>query len=189
MRTFIAVDFPSEFVEEVASLARSLERQVKGRFMPRENYHLTLAFLGEVDEADTRRIMDAMDAACAGISPLELTCTGLGTFGKKHNATLWLGLDEGVRSGADEEPELKPNLTGLAANLREELLTHSIAFDDKPFRPHITLARHADVSRGDLAALPFPAGCTATEVVLFKSILDRTGATYKPLYTLELKGS
>ena len=174
MRAFVALRFPEEFVDDVAELARSLEGSFKGRFLPRQNYHLTLAFLGEIDEVQSRQVMDALDRACAGFGPLDLSCEGLGSFGRRGDSTLWLGLGG------------NPALLDLAARLREELDACGIEYDGKPFKPHVTLARRAKASRDELATLPFPAGCVATDVVLFKSILDRSGATYKPLYTVTL---
>lgn len=44
MRTFIALELPEEFADELAGLARQLKPVVRGRFSPQENYRLTLAF-------------------------------------------------------------------------------------------------------------------------------------------------
>ncbi|HIT50974.1 MAG TPA: RNA 2',3'-cyclic phosphodiesterase, partial [Candidatus Aveggerthella excrementigallinarum] len=52
MRVFIALELPDDFAADVAGLARQLSAEVDGRFLRRESYHLTLAFLGEVDEAE-----------------------------------------------------------------------------------------------------------------------------------------
>lgn len=144
--------------------------------MKRATYHVTLAFLGEVDEGEARRAMDALDAACTDRPPAPLTPDGLGTFGKPRDATLWLGLDR-----AD-------NLMDLAERVRGELDARQIGYDRKAFRPHITLARRARIDRNALPDLVFPAPSTASAVTLFRSFLDETGATYKPLYTVELDG-
>ncbi len=61
------------------------------------------------------------------------------------------------------------------------------AFDEKPFRPHVTLARRVRFQRETLPALPFPAPAMASRVTLFKSTLTKDGALYKPLYTMELE--
>ncbi|WP_297036967.1 RNA 2',3'-cyclic phosphodiesterase, partial [uncultured Enorma sp.] len=92
MRTFIALELPELFEDEVAALARQLRDVVGGRFMRRETYHVTLAFLGEVDEAGVRDAMAALDEACAGRAAVGLALDGLGTFGRPRDATLWLGL-------------------------------------------------------------------------------------------------
>ena len=58
MRAFVALELPEAFADEVAGLARRLEATCAGRFVPAENHHLTLAFLGEVGEARARRAME-----------------------------------------------------------------------------------------------------------------------------------
>ena len=174
MRTFIALELPEEFVGELAQTARVLSSSVEGRFMPRSNYHVTLAFLGEIHEDEARLAMDAIDEACQDIGAVGLSCNGLGTFGRARDATLWLGLD----------PD--QGLSELAASVRAELTARGVGFDNKPFRPHITLARRARIPRGILSDLPFPAPVAASRATLFRSVLSKDGATYKPIYTVNL---
>ena len=101
------------------------------RFMPRENYHVTLAFLVDIGEAEARGAMDALDEAAAAAAPIDLVPQGLGTFGRPRDATLFLAL----------APD--PALVDLAARLRAALSARGIGFDAKAFRPHVTLARRA----------------------------------------------
>ncbi|MBM6778572.1 RNA 2',3'-cyclic phosphodiesterase [Collinsella tanakaei] len=175
MRAFIALELPYEFEDELAGCARQLASVVSGRFMKRSTYHVTLAFLGDIDEGEARNAMDALDAACADMGPVPLSAEGLGTFGRPRDATLWLGLARSTQ------------LMDLASRVRTELESRGIAFDAKPFLPHITLVRRARIPAGALPDLPFPLPAEATDVTLFKSILDQSGATYKPLYTVELR--
>ena len=77
----------------------------------------------------------------------------------------------------------------LAERVRTELLARGLVFDKKPFLPHVTLARRVRVPRGSLGELAFPLPDEASRVTLFKSTLERDGARYKPLYTVELDGS
>lgn len=174
MRAFIALEPPEGFVEDVAAMARVLGAAVEGRFVPRQNYHVTLAFLGDIDEAQAREAMDAMDEACAEAAAVPMRPDGLGKFGRASDSTLWLGL------APDAE------LAGLADRLREVLRSRGIGFDGKPFLPHITLARRAKLPKGALPELALPLPCNAARVTLFKSTLSRNGAQYKPLYEIEL---
>ena len=175
MRAFIAVELPEAFADEVADLSRQLEAVCEGRFVSTENHHLTLAFLGEVGEAETRSAMAALDKACVGTGPVELRACGLGTFGHARDATLWLGIEK------------DPQLMDLAARVRGELAARGLAYDEKDFLPHVTLARRARMPRGVLPDLAFPLPDEATCVTLFRSILEPDGARYKPLYTVELR--
>lgn len=176
MRTFMALELPELFEDEVTALARQLRDVVDGRFMRRETYHVTLAFLGEVDEVGLRDAMAALDEACAGRAAVELAPDGLGMFGRPRDATLWMGL----------RPELA--LLALADDVRAVLDARGVAYDRKAFRPHITLARRARMPQSELPTLVFPEPGHATRVTLFKSELSSEGATYKPLYTIELAG-
>lgn len=172
MRAFIALELPEEFVEEIDQLTYDLRSCVDGRFMPRSNYHLTLAFLGDIDEHDATSAMAAVDAA-SEILPVPLTCTGLGTFGRTNDATLWLGLNP------------SPELLALASCVREELGIRGVSFDAKAFKPHITLARRASIAPGGMPPLSFPRNTQATRITLFKSTLTSEGAIYKPLYSVD----
>ena len=176
MRAFVALELPEAFADEVTELARRLAAVCGGRFVPAESHHLTLAFLGEVGEAGARAAMGALEAACAGEGPVRLAATGLGTFGRARDATLWLGVEK------------DPRLMALAERVRTELLARGLVFDEKPFLPHVTLARRVRMPRGSLGELGFPLPDEASRVTLFRSTLEPDGARYKPLYTVELDG-
>lgn len=174
MRTFIALELPDAFIDEAAGVARSLSESLGGRFVKRASYHLTLAFIGELNPTDVSAAVDALDAACAGRGSIPLRCDGLGKFGRPHDATLWLGIAP------------HPDLVELAARVREELASRNVPFDGKAFKPHLTLARRVRIPRGALPALAFPEPAEARTVTLFKSTLTREGAVYKPLHSVEL---
>lgn len=174
MRAFIALELPDEFVGQTAQLARALQAHVQGRFMKHDTYHLTLAFLGEVDERQVKAAMEAMDAI-SHHHAVPLRPEGLGSFKARKERTLYLAL------------ERMPQGQLLAEALRWELESRNIPFDSKKFLPHVTLARRAKIAGADLSVLPFPHEAIASDVTLFKSILSHEGATYKPLYTVELQ--
>lgn len=174
MRTFIAVETPDAFADEVAGISRQLATAVQARFVPRSNYHATLAFLGEIGESEAALAVEALEAACDGHGPVELRADGLGSFGRSNDATLWLGLF----ANAD--------LVDLANRVRAELEGHGVGYEEKPFRPHVTIARRARLPRAALPDLAFPQPVLADRVTLFRSILDAEGAAYKPLHTVRL---
>lgn len=174
MRAFIALELPADFADDVAAMARRLSASLDGRFLDRSTYHLTLAFLGDIDDAEASRAMDALDAACAGSASVLLASDSLGKFGRPADATLWLGIAS------------DPALATLAERVREELAARDLPFDPKPFRPHITLGRRVRIPKKPLPPLAFPLPARARTATLFKSTLSRDGAEYKPLYTVEL---
>ena len=177
MRAFIALETNDEFRHECADLARQLAATVDARFVPRTNYHLTLAFLGEIADAQARDAMDAMDEVFPAdtlvtVPAPPLVPNGLGSFGKPSDATLWLGFRR------------DPALMDCARDLRKALDARDLAYDAKAFLPHLTLARRAQIPRGPLPELVFPEPSQAAALTLYRSELSRDGARYKELYRL-----
>jgi 2'-5' RNA ligase len=108
------------------------------RIVPPDRWHLTLAFLGDVDDP---RACDAAAAAgdavaawrdAGGDLPL-LGVAGGGVFGRGRSTVLWAGVDGEVGSVDD-----------LAVRLRQALRRAGLPVDPKPFRAHLTLARLGD---------------------------------------------
>lgn len=155
--------------DEISNLVRPLRAAIAGRFTPRENRHITLAFLGDTPASSLPDIEAALESAAANAGEIVLKPDRLGKFGRCDDATLWLGLanDSG--------------LMNLASDLHEELRAHSIPFDDKPFLPHVTIARRARIPEGNLPPLPFPSPAYATRITLFKSTLSSGGASYEEI--------
>ena len=138
MRTFIALDIPSVLQDDVAALARQLKTAVEGRFVPRENYHLTIAFLGDASERDLAEAMTVLDEAAGRFDPVELSPDGLGKFGRANDATLWLGFMQ------------DPALMELAAFVRAELDDASVGELRRKALPSPSHHRH-DVPRSTMA--------------------------------------
>ena len=177
MRTFIALDIPDRMRDDLAAVARCLQGTARGQFIPRENYHMTLAFLGEVPQAmldDAESAMDAALADCIGSASIELRANGLGTFGRPKNATLRMGFAK------------EPALMELVERLRDQLEARGFALDGKTFLPHMTLGRHASFPAAELPPIPFPEPIATRQITLYKSTLAKTGATYDPLYSASL---
>lgn len=194
MRCFIALDLPDRFVDELVYFSQQLKRAVAGRFVPPENYHVTLAFLGSIDESDSQVAINAMHDALEALKlelpedieliddyadyehegTVSLVSDGLGKFGRSNDATLWLGLKKW------------PDVMDLAEALRSRLKEAGLSFDEKDFLPHITVARRADLRHCSLGNLAFPEACEASALTLYESTLYRDRAVYKALYSIDL---
>lgn len=174
-RLFVAFDLPAEHLEEVERTAAALEPLVQGaRWTRPEQRHVTLKFIGAVDEA---KIADAGDV-CRTVAEenprCELRLSGLGAFPSRRRArVLWLGIEEVPPAGA---------VTRLAADLDagfEDLVSRS---EDRAYAPHLTLARlkqPQDLRRLPTASFDHLGPFTLEEVVLYRSYLGRGGATYE----------
>ncbi|HEY6872300.1 MAG TPA: RNA 2',3'-cyclic phosphodiesterase [Geobacteraceae bacterium] len=167
-RLFVAIDLPEEVKERVAGLDDSLPG---GRRVPREQLHLTLRFIGEVDEETFAGIRGAL----AGVrgAPFSMTLAGVGHFPPgRHPRVLWVGL-EGF------EP-----LLDLQQQVESALETSGIAPEERRFSPHITIARLKETPAAAVAAFeerhaafragPFP----VAEFHLYSSSLTRAGAIH-----------
>ena len=174
MRAFIALDPPEDFCWQLADLLRQLERSVTGRFVPAGSHHVTLAFLGDIGEAEAARAVDALDEVAERCGCVRLAPEGLGSFRAGRDKTLYLAL------ARDEQ------LMALAQTLRNCLADRSLSFDEKTFVPHLTLARRAKIDARELGDLAFPDPTSAGRVVLYKSTLTPDGPIYKELYAVEL---
>ena len=130
MRLFVGLFPPEDVLLELREL---LTRALGGagrrvRLTPVERWHLTLAFLGEVDPGrlgDVGRALDGVPAA----GPITLRMSGGGSFGRGRSSVLWAGVD-GDLAG----------LVALQAGIREALEEHGLPHDTRPFTPHLTVA-------------------------------------------------
>ncbi|HAF11980.1 MAG TPA: RNA 2',3'-cyclic phosphodiesterase [Chloroflexi bacterium] len=136
MRLFIAVPLPNELTDRAAALLPPALPAVR-RVQP-ELMHVTLAFLGWTPDEQLDAAVDAARAAAAGAAAFDLAFGGVGRFpASGRPRVVWLG----VGLGADA-------LAALAGSVTGQLRRHRIAFDDRPFEPHLTLARCAPTRRG-----------------------------------------
>jgi 2'-5' RNA ligase len=124
-RLFIAIDLPDEQKSKVGSICYGLPGT---RWMEAEQIHLTLRFIGEVDDLSYDQIADALSEVRA--NPFELRIKGIGHFPPRRTPrVLWLGLDK-------SEPLLK-----LRSRIEAKLLRTGLASEGRKFSPHITIAR------------------------------------------------
>ncbi|MDE0027861.1 MAG: RNA 2',3'-cyclic phosphodiesterase [Deltaproteobacteria bacterium] len=153
------------------------------RWVPEENLHLTLKFLGDIEETRVAAIGSALREALSDTEGFVATARGLGVFpDAARPRVLWIGLDA-------------PALTALACGVDRALAPFGVAPSATPFRPHVTvgrwrhpaprdprlrqaLARWRDHEFGHV-----PVG----EVTLFRSTLRPGGAIYSPLGIFPLK--
>ena len=157
MRLFIAINLSDAMKNALESTQDQMyDNGVRGNFTPRENMHLTLAFIGEYPDKD--RVMDAL--ATVSFSGFPLSLKGMGSF----RDLWWAGMDESAP------------LAAVARRIRRALADNGIPFDRKKFSPHITLIRKA---RGKMPGLrPETAGMTVNRISLMRSDRGKNGMIY-----------
>ncbi|MBR0140385.1 MAG: RNA 2',3'-cyclic phosphodiesterase [Firmicutes bacterium] len=156
MRLFIALNFDEKTKESILAAQKRLRAYGKGRFSPKENFHLTLAFIGEASKDDLPAIVKAMESVEFPSLEPEFDRTG---FFARDGEIWWIGLKE------------DPALMKLQKDLVKALKAEGIRTDAKRFRPHITLAR--DMHIGDKAVresiLPEPFRTRVDRISLMNS--------------------
>ena len=182
MRTFVAVEIPEPLRAAVRDSTSRLRRENTGvRWVPAENMHLTLKFLGEVTERELREVEDAAAAVAKDHPPFELS---LGTIGGFPNLSrprvVWIGLQ------GETEP-----LRLLASRLEDLLERKGFARERRPFRAHLTLGRArrpGPVAGASSVAVP-TRSFAVEKVVVMESQLRPQGAQYRVVSSFPLGGN
>lgn len=176
MRCFIALN-PTQ--EERAALHGALDpirqHDLPVRWAPADSLHLTLKFLGDVEGGEVRRIEGVLRDAAERHGPMELELSGFGAFPSLRRASvLWVGVvPNAALSALQQQVELACSRLGYA---REQ----------RPYRPHITVARlrtgarTPDIERA-AAGFDYGARFTIDTLDLMRSHSTGDGARYEPL--------
>jgi RNA 2',3'-cyclic 3'-phosphodiesterase len=177
LRLFVAVDMPEAAAE---ALERAVEpwreRLGAGRWVRRENWHVTVKFLGRTWPRLMRFVQTACRKVAEGVPPFEVTLSGLGVFpGPGRARVLWAGLDD--REG---------RLTEIAAAL-DAGLAGEFAPEKRGFTPHLTVARfnppipmREDAESLAATSIDAPA-FEVDRLILYRSHLSPRGARYEPV--------
>jgi len=124
MRLFVALALP----DEVASILALIQSGVPGaRWSNRDQLHLTLRFIGEVDGRVAAAVDDALSAVRA--PGFRLTIKSVGQFGGRNPSAIWAGVEQ------------NPKLTHLQRKIESALQRAGLRAETRRFSPHITLAR------------------------------------------------
>ena len=176
MRLFIAIDLPAELKQALTRLHRDISG---ARWVPAAQIHLTLAFLGEVEEASAWRLH--AELARIHLPSFTLTLTGPGCFPHRQRPrVLWVGL----------APDAQ--LANLVAAVQSAIRDCGLPVEERPFTAHITLARLRFPAPREVGAFldqPLPAPLPllpVQEFILFESRLNPQGVEHRPLTTFSL---
>ena len=132
IRTFIAVRLPAEVRRRLMSIEeRLMESRADVKWVPEENFHITLKFLGPVEHERIAAVCEAVECAVTGVRPFEMTFAGVGAFPRPSSPrVVWVG----TTSGADE-------MKSLAGRIENAMEVLGFPKEDRPFSGHVTLGR------------------------------------------------
>lgn len=177
LRTFIALELSEPLKEGILALGSSLQaRGIRASWVKPGAMHLTLKFLGDVEERALSGLRGAVRRAAAGVPPFRFGTTELGAFpSPRRPRVIWLGVEP-----VDE-------LYELAEAVEDELSELGFPRERRPFRPHITIGRIRDPrASGDISRALADAGglreiVEVVEVRVMKSTLRPAGAVHEVL--------
>lgn len=176
MRLFTGFDLPAEVVGNLDRLVDGLRPRARINWSPPRNLHITTKFIGEWPEERLEELKEAL-AALPRCPAAHIRIRGLGFFPNPHHPRVfWAGIDA------------PPQLAVLAAGTDNALAGLGVAREQRPFSPHLTLARIKDPVpmqplREAIAALPSVefGEFTADRFWLYQSRLSPSGSVYTKL--------
>ena len=185
-RIFVAVALAPALLAAVSGVrGRLAEADSTLRWVPPENLHFTLKFLGGITPPQLTGVVAAAREVAARTQRFSITLAGLGAFpSARRPRVVWAG----VSSGAD-------HLVALAEDLDVVLRSAHASREDRPFRPHLTIARVRDASPaadlsnevGALRELEWGSQ-TVDALCVMESHLRPSGAVYQPVEEVWLRG-
>ena len=188
IRAFIAIDLPPEVLVCLDDVSQQLRQELSEapvRWVPVENIHLTIKFLGDVSESNIDMLTDFLQSIASNVKQFEFSVGGLGAYPKPHRPrVIWVGV------------EAPTELMTAQRSVESEMSRLGYARERRPFNPHLTLgrvSRHstnqdirniADVIKTQTVGY---LGCARVMAFhIYRSDLKPSGAIYTKLFSATL---
>ena len=189
IRAFIAIDLTPEIVQHLEQVSTQLKKRLEGipvRWVPVDNIHLTLKFLGDVSLANVEMLKKILQTEVDGHHAFEISVGGLGAYpSPRRPRVVWVGV------------EAPTELAAVQSGVENAMARLGYAREERPFSPHLTLGRVSRNAVGrderligesiEAIKLGFLGVARVNEVHLYKSDLHPNGAVYTRLFTAALK--
>jgi 2'-5' RNA ligase len=177
-RIFIAVKIdPGVVLQNMISAFRTGLTDEKIKWAESENFHVTMAFLGDTAEDKIKTIIKMLKSACEGFGEFEIVIKGAGLFKNSRDPrVIWTGI----------EPSEK--LNNLHKTVKLGLKETGIVLEERTFNPHLTLGRIKSIRDNEVLKTLLGEYDNlelqkqeVKEVILYESLLFHSGPVYKPL--------
>lgn len=176
MRLFISINFNEETCNRIYDAICNIKKIArKGHFSRKENLHITLAFLGEVDPDDVDRVKSCMDAVNG--ENFDIHIGGLGRFKRTGFDIYWIGIEK------------SDSMNDLHKILNYELNSKGFSVDMREFKPHLTLGREVSCDYQEAKKLVEELGNMVQPVDKFSLMLSERingKLAYTELYSRDL---
>lgn len=185
MRTFFCLELPKNVKREIKSTSRSIDSPAYVKWVSRENLHITLKFLGDVNQSQIPKINGRAKESAGRVDQFEIKIDKLSAFPKaSFPKVIWLGSN----SPPDE-------IFKLHKDLEESLVSLGFERENRDYTPHITLGRTKEEDQSKVEKLgsnlekldldecwKFP----IERLTLMESKLKSEGPVYNPVFRTEL---
>lgn len=191
IRAFIAINLSAEILERINLVSLELQARIKGipvRWIPVENIHLTLKFLGNVSTANLEILKEILGSIVSNHRECDISVGGIGAYPKpQHPRVIWVGM------------EVPQEIKSLQHNIEVETARLGYSRERRPFSPHLTVGRvsrnatakdvHEIAEVLDSYKVGFLGATRLKTVHLFRSDLKPDGAVYTPIYSVALQNT
>lgn len=184
-RLFVGVRVSTQTANALAAAAEMLQRRARDagldfKFVAPTSYHVTLKFLGWTRDEAVPALVDALDAAMAGVQPFRFRTARLGAFASLEKANvLWAGIEDAAA------------INDIAARVEAACERLGFARDKRPFHAHVTLARLSETRAVKDVVLPLSEQMFSESrvdgVTLFESETKPSGSVYREVSRITFK--
>lgn len=187
MRTFIAIELSGDIKNTLSQIQSHLKYSgADVKWVEKDNIHLTLKFLGEIDEKKCEKVKAALDETAQSTKAFEISLKDIGAFPKiDFPRVIWVGLDKGAKES-----------TELAKKVDEALSKIGFPEETRPFAAHLTIGRvrspkNKAALKEKIESLGFQPSAISNQLIssifLFQSKLTPAGPIYTKLHEAKLK--
>jgi len=178
IRSFIALPIPQDIANQLGDAAAKMSYQDKSgavRWVDQENYHITLAFLGEQHEQDLETLAEQLDYHVRQ-TEFEVVLSHLSPFPETRPKL--------IAAMAEKSSELDE----LHRQISSAIKSSDMLIERRKFIPHVTLGRYRHSRNAYAGNIPMNVSfdVAINEIVLFESVLTSSGAEYEPIYRFPL---
>ncbi len=184
IRSFIAIPLSRDIAQAAAKMVHRLKEAGDGiKWVPTDNLHLTLKFLGDVHNTEVPKVCKVVQQICSSIPPFELVFQGAGGLPDSDRARI-------IHAGVTDQTG---NLTLIVSQLETCLADLGFKPEARDYRPHLTLgrakARRASskvMEKVSLEEKTHLGAMSVDEVQIIASFLDKQGPTYQIMDRIDL---
>ncbi len=189
MRAFIAIDLPKEIKDNLCLVQENFKKlPARINWVNPDNIHLTLRFLGEIEQSQTDKIITAIKGSALLTSPFQINLSSISVFPDTAlPRVIWIGINSG-----------NERIQEIYRNLGTKLKSLGIPEESRQFLPHITIARIKTILKKKEFLMELNnlkdtspkvnSYFQARKITLFKSRLTAKGAVYEIIKELDLLG-